>query len=447
MPIPTGTVTQIPSGRHSPSTTAKEGSTKVGQLEGYPQNASRSPHSVRGALKDRNHVPPSVPENNTLQSICKPHTAATPSQIVHPDSQPRTELAAHRLTRDELAKTKLWCKSLEEENTNLLTQLDEARRERTLLQRRLDDASDANLNLDIALSDAGERIRALSYENELYVSEIERLRNEIADLSADVNCYRQIGTVFYTRLKKAEEVLRPSDRVFAEYQRLMRDVARFSPMGVEAREEGANLYDDVARFEEISDADRTEGDWNNQNVNDSRVMGSNHIHHASTSTTSTSTTQEKAYTTTSQDDDDDSCPNRPRMRPGTAHRVPLSVFADGASAKEVPRTPSSSLLFENLTSRNPSSQPSTLPTKPRFSGQPSKDREKSAVKEPSQNTPASKTSADRSRSGRGGIEPGRRSRRNGRDRARDSHHGGRDAVVRWCGVWCRCWWCGSGMGK
>ena len=64
--------------------------------------------------------------------------------------------------------------------------------------------------------------------------------------------------------------------------------------------------------------------------------------------------------------------------------------------------------------------------KPEFWEQTGKYGEKSAVKEPSQNTSASKTPASR-RSGRGGIEPGRGRRRDDRDRARDSNHDGGDA--------------------
>ena len=361
-----------------------------------------------------------------LQDVDETITAADKSPRVQEELL-RIEVAAHQQTRGDFARLEDWCKRLEDENTRLQTDVDDAGRENANIRRQLHNAEDKLTRFG---THADGRIHGLMNSIKGYRSMIEQLQKQVVDLNASISWYSQLGINFHVRLQKAETMLKPNNRVFAEYKRLMNDAAEYFPVPVDLGNKNGAVQGDFVRVEELDDYDHNEkkdSDWKNDGV---PILDAHKVTCEQMSANEAGATQPgDGVPALDDNDDDDDVPSLGRrMRPGTANRVPISVFAarSGNTAKE----PSPS-LFGNLAQqaqRPPSPATSAFPISFGFSESSAKPEEKCetpAVQGPAHEVNASNTSV-RNRNGRGGIERGRGRRGRATDRRKAPLRNDRD---------------------
>lgn len=158
-----------------------------------------------------------------------------------------TEKAAHEQTRAELTQLRAditgknvelrrsgrllreanaSCEQLREENSYLLTQLDEADAlisDNDDLQTQLDDAYDQISNFEVANGEQSDQITALQQQVEYLSDDVRGMMNTIRTGSKELKFFVQLGVQFYARLNRAEELL---DGALGRSDRLMRSAAQ-----------------------------------------------------------------------------------------------------------------------------------------------------------------------------------------------------------------------------
>lgn len=376
----------------------------LGNIE---QEETRNTDFLPGAMDSGHHTP--LEEIDSTIPDASENIAATLASLTAQEQLLRAEEAAHQQTREELARLEIWCESLEYENSGLRTRVDHAERENAGLQIQVQDAEDQRRGLFMEISDAERRATDLLNSNELYISMITDLRNRVLDLEANISGYIQLGIHFFARLQKAEKLLNPCDRVFAEFKRLLSDAAQYFNPPVGAGERNGDFHDDVARVEEIDEDDHEEEGHNDQEDDTTLELLTNVISssHPSTKNAAASPAEDSD---TPPDDEAVPGPSRP-MRPGTAKRTPLSAFA--AKFENSSENPSLS-RFENSAQQSlqaPSTATSAISIDFGFSEASAKSEEEESemdalpeVVQESKYTPkVSKTSA-RKRDRRGGND-------------------------------------------
>lgn len=378
-------------------------------LEDIKQDESRSTDPLP-RTQNSGHSATLEETANGLQDFGDNVAEEEPSSMVQ-EVLLRTEEAAHQRTREELTRLEYWCKRLEDENTGLQRQVQDAGRENSRIQRQLHHAEDEITGFSRELSGAEGRIHEFMISTGMYLSTIEQLRNQAIDLDADISWYIQLGVNFYFRLQKVENLLSPYDRVFAEYKSLMREAAQYFSNPVNARDENGDDHDDVTRFEEIDDDDDNEEAEDDQENDGAHFLITNEDIYDTKPANKVDAIQADENVT-ALDDDNIPFPGHP-MRPGTANRVPLSVFT--VNSGDTPQSSSTS-LFEDpdqQTRQAPSRAAPAFPVDFGFSEPPVIPEEKwktaavrTTVQNPARNTEASSTSNRRAH-GRGGIERGR----------------------------------------
>ena len=240
----------------------------------------------------------------------------------------RSEEAAHRETRSELARLEAWCDAMHDENAMLQTQLQTADEKAKKMRKELGAAEDEATNLQTQLSDAENNIRGFK----LCLPELQRKM---------VERERQLGIDVYSRLQDVGRLISPHDRVWAEYKDLMNAMAQRFSIPPIASDENMNFYDD-SRFEELGEVEDGDGKERAQNESgaprfNADMMGDD------TMTDEEDAIQAEGYGTASDDDDDDDISRHGRpMRPGTASRLSMSFFT--AKSEERPGQPSFSHL-------------------------------------------------------------------------------------------------------
>ena len=375
-------------------------------------------------------------------------TAAPDASTMVQEALLRAEEAAHWETREHLSRLDGWCTALEDENTRLQLAYEDAERENARMQRQLDNAEDESTGFQTRLSGAEVQIQEFLNSIKGYLSVIEGLRAQVGELNASVSWYFQLGINFYLRLQKAKKLLNPHDQLFAEYERLMSDAAQYFYIPANAGDENfSNGYDqdDFVRVQELLEVDENEEDGGNrendqgsdpeneqevdQENDGAPMLGISKLtcNHMSASEVDAFLAEEDIAPL---DDDDTTYTDRP-MRPGTANRVPVSVFAVRSGHET--RIPSSP-ISENSAQHGqqaPSPPAPVFPISHDFSGPSIKleDKFKTTVgQEPAQgpahNAQASKASAH-GRQMKGGIERGRGRSGRGTHRGRMPLRGGR----------------------
>ena len=419
------TLVENPSGSLSPSMMqqdpVEENPNAITALKGDEQGFYIS-RNLLSREQSSGKIPLSEQTGSALQDVGETASVAGTSAIVL-EQLLVTENAAHQQTREELARLEDWCKHLEVENTELQTRAEHAEREIARIQRQLVIVEDESMTYQTGITNAEAQIRNLMNSNELYISTIEGLRRQEVNLNEEITWYLQLGIDFYGRLQKAEQFLNPHDEVFAYYQRLVGDAAQYFSIPTEAGDGNEEVYDHTVRVEEIHDDDHGEGEENDQESGDFPILDTNNITSDHMPTNEADAGEVKAHVA-AIDDDEVRCADRP-MRPGTANRVPISIFT--ANNRDACNGPSSS-GFGDFAQQIRSPATSAFPTSFNFSEPSAQPDEKSgatAAPEPAPNTKASKISA-RNRTGRGAINSSRESRRHGTNRSRGSPLGGGD---------------------
>ena len=394
---------------------SEEDPTVSNGLEDVGQDESRSTDILPGT-QNSGHSATLEETANGLQDLSDNVAEDEPSSMLQ-EVLLRTEEAAHQRTREELTRLENWCKRLEDENTGLQRQVEDAGRENSRIQRQLHHAEDEITRFSTELSGAEGRIQDFANSTGMYLSTIEQLRNQAIDLNADISWYIQLGINFYVRSQKVEKLLSPYDRVFAEYNSLMREAAQYFSVPVHARDDKGDVHNGVTRFEEIDDDDDNEEAEDDQENDGVHFLITNESVYDTKPGNKVNAIQADENVT-ALDDDNIPSPGHP-MRPGTANRVPFSVFT--VNSGNTPQSASTS-PFEDpdqQTRQAPSQAAPAFPVDFSFSEPPVIPEEKrktaavrATVQNPARNTEASSTSNRRAH-GRGGIERGRR--RPGRD--------------------------------
>lgn len=321
----------------------------------------------------------------------------------------RTEKASHQETREELARLEHMCQQLQAENTWLQAHNDDVGRENASIRTQyllVEDASRTQLSnaegriyeITRELSNAQGQIHELTNTIQEYLWMIADLQEQVVDLNTDVTWYFQLGINVYVRLRKVEKLLHPFDKVFAGYKRLMSDAAQYYSTPIHAGAENRDVHDDAARFEEVSNDNHSEENENDQGDEIVPYLEKNKVACDRTSASKSDAIQaEEDVMTLDEEDfmrlvgeddmdlghDDYPCPSRP-MRPGTANRIPVSIFA--TMSRDTAKKPSSS-LFEELAQQAPSPAASGFPISFGFSEPSVKSgerREPTTVREPVQ---------------------------------------------------------------
>ncbi|CAF9938609.1 MAG: hypothetical protein ALECFALPRED_007747 [Alectoria fallacina] len=399
---------------------SEEDPTVSNGLEDIEQNESRSIDLLPGT---QNSEPSATIEEtaNGLQDFGDNVAEEEPSSTVQ-DVLLKTEEAAHQRTREELTRLEYWCKRLEDENTGLQRQVEDAGRENSRIQRQLHHAENEIMGFSTELSGAEGRIHEFMNSTGMYLSMIEQLRNQAIDLNADITWYIQLGVKFYVRLQKVEKLLSPYDSVFAEYRSLMREAAQYFSNLVDARYENGDVHDDVTRFEEIDDNDHNEELEDDQENDGVHSLVTNEDIYDTKPANKVNTIQANENVTALADDNTP-FPGHPK-RPGTAKGVPISVLT--VISGDTPQSPSTS-VFEDpdqQTQQAPSPAAPAFPVDFGFSVVRVIPEEKckttavqATVQNPARNTEASSISNRRAH-GRGGIERGRGRPGHGRNRGK-----------------------------
>ena len=407
-------------------------------LEKKEQEESRGIEPTLEVLSSDDSVPIECNVQNSVEN-----TAAAEASTMEQDDLLRAEQAAHQETRESLSRLDDWCDLVEGENTRFREQIEDTQRENGWIQRQLQDAEDESTGFQTRLAGAEGQIRELVNSTDLYLSTIERLQARVVELNVNVSRYTQLGTSFFVRLQNAEKFMNPGDGLYAEYKHLMGDAARYFSMPASAGDQDcSNGYvPDDMRVEELDESDDSEEHGSSQDSdqeNDQKydqendqerdegihqendgayMLGKGKItrHHMPASAVDAVHAEEDI---TPMDDDDTTHPHRP-MRPGTANRVPLSVFA--ARSGHAAWSPSSSASEDSAHQGQQATEEaaSAFTIDYNFSKSAVKSEENfeiTAVTEPVQepagpieeseyNAKASNTS-DNGRHGRGGVEPG-----------------------------------------
>lgn len=205
----------------------------------------------------------------------------------------------------------------------------------------------------------------------------------------------------------------------------MNDAAQYFSVPVDSENKNGDVHGNFVRVEEIDEDDHNEekdSDWENGSV---PKLETHKVTCDDMSANEAGATQAGDDVPALNDNDDDDVPSPGRrMRPGTANRVPISVFA--ARSGNTTKKPSST-LFGNpaqQAQRPPSPATSAFPISFGFSESSTKPKKiyktpavQKPVQEPTQKINASNTPA-RSRNGRGGIERARGRRGRGTDRTK-----------------------------
>lgn len=369
------------------------------------------------------------------------NTAAAEVSTMEQEDLLRAEQAAHQEIREALSRLDEWCNLVEDENTRFREQIEDTQRETRRMQRQLHNAEDESTRIQTRLSGAEGQIQDLVNSTKLYLSTIERLQAQVVNLNANVSRYTQLGTNFYGRLQNAEKFMNPEDGLFAAYKRLMSDAARYfctpaSAGGQDCR--NGYVHDDDVRFEELDETDDNEEDGSSQesdqendqeNIQENNQENDQEIYEENdgaymlgkSMVTRDHMPAGKVNAIHSDDDiapmddDDSTYPHRP-MRPGTANRVPRSVFA--ARSGHAARSPSSSVSEDSAQQGRQASEEAApaFAIDFNFSASSEKSEQKSETtavtepvqepaepaKEPEYNAKASNTSVH----GRRGIERG-----------------------------------------
>lgn len=361
----------------------------INVAENHPPDASMpetSSQTIETAVINSNPSWGSAPEGSI--------EAAEAIPMVQEDLL-RTEKASHQETREELARLEHMCQQLQADNTWLQAHNDHVGRENASIRTQYLFAEDASRT---QLSNAEGRIYELTNTIQEYLWTIADLQEQVVELNADVAWYFQLGINVYVRLRKVEKLLHPFDKVFAGYKRLMSDAAQYYSTPVHAGAENGDVQDDAARFEEVSNDNHSEENENDQRDEIVPYLEINKVACDRTSASKSDAIQaeedvvaldEEDFTRLVGEDDMDlghddyPCPSRP-MRPGTANRIPVSVFA--TMSRDTAKKPSSS-LFEELAQQAPSPAASGFPISFGFSEPSVKSgerREPTTVREPVQ---------------------------------------------------------------
>ncbi len=172
---------------------------RINELKDHDQDRSGSQVFLLGAQEVDSSVQSeaiaSTPQENGENMAAKESRTLAHEQLL------KDEESVHQQTHAQLTRTEACCRSLQDENDTLQTQLDHALRGKTTTQRHLNDAEDGNLGLQTALCDAKGRIRALKLSIKKSLRTIQALQNHAVGLKADVSRYTQLGTDFYIRLQ------------------------------------------------------------------------------------------------------------------------------------------------------------------------------------------------------------------------------------------------------
>lgn len=369
-------------------------------------------------------ISPFEKTGSVVQDVDEINSSVEPSGIVLKQSLV-TERSAHQQTREELARLEDWCKRLEAENTELQTRAEHVERENARIQRQLVIVEDESVGYQTELSNAEAQIRNLMNSNEIYISTIEELRRQEVDLNGEIAWYLQLGVGFCGRLQKAEQFLNPHDKCFAYYQRLVGDAAQLFSIPTEAGDENKEIHGHAVRVEEIDDTGH-EGKEDDQESGGSSILDTNNTTSDHLPTNEADAGEPEAHVA-AINDDEVPCADRP-MRPGTANRVPISVFTSNNGDASNGR-PSS--IFGDFAQQVRSPATSAFPISFDFSehsAQPDEKSGTSAAPEAAPITKAPKSSA-RSKTGKGGIYSSGESRRHGANRPRGSPRGGGDEDV------------------
>lgn len=388
-------------------------------LEDSEQEESRSPDILPRAQNCGHST--SVEESKNAIQDAGENVAAVEASPMVPEELLRIEEAAHQQTLEELAELRDWCDRVQDENTAIQIQVEDTERENRRIQGRLNDAEDQSTTLQTQLSNTEGRIHELTSTS---VTLIEGLQRQVVALNAEVSSYVQLGVNCYVRLQQIESLLNPFDRIFAAYQLLMVDAAEQFSTPV-PQNLGTDSFSNE-RFVEIDENDYNEEEENDQKNNGMPILENYEVPR---DLTAADAAQAEEYFTPLddddyvEDDDDDDLPfpGRP-VRPGTANKTPISVFA--AMPGDTPNKPSSSPFEDSVRQAQQDPTPAT-PTFPinfgfsEASVKPEEDREMIAVQEPIQeqvqepvqdsayDTKASSTSKGRTYGKRGQGRPGR----------------------------------------
>lgn len=403
----------IPTSEESPSRSSSGNLAPDNTLVNTLTQDEAASTSLLSEKKEDNFSAPLEETGISLPKLSENVAAAEVTPMVQ-ENVLRTEEAAHQRTREDFTRLERWCNRVENENMELQTQVETLGRERATMRRQFHDKEDAIVNMQTALSDAEKRReKDLKVSSEVYLAEIEGLRQQVVDLNADLSWYMQRGTDLYVRLQKAKRSLDPTDRVYAGYQRLMSDAAEV--FAGPAEEGNGNHWKGAFRFKDLDDLD--DQDEENNEVNRSTPMFDTRMEESSDdrSANGADTLQTEAHLTASDDEDEILYSGRP-MRPGTANRVPISVFADTSRVASNNPSPSK---FDHPAQR--ASPPPTSKFGIDFGFSQYSTRPEEKQKAPKASTP--------SKNGRGGIEPGRGSRRHGANRAREPARDSKDAPL------------------
>lgn len=355
-----------------------------------------------GAQKS-GHGTPLDENRDPLQDVGETITASEASLMAQ-EGLLWAEVAAHHQTREDYARLEDWCKHLEDENMRLQTNVDDAWRENARIGRQLHNTEDKFTQFQIH---AGNQVRG-------YMSSIKKLQEQVVGLNASISWFIQLGINFYGRLQKAENLLRPYERVFVQYKHLVSDAAQYFSTPINAGNQKGGVPDDVMRVEEIDEDDHNMEEGNDRANVSVHMLEINKVTCEHTSANRAGATKAQGDATALDDDDDDDDDfdfprlDRP-MRPGTANRVPVSVFA--ARSGKTLKKPSSSFCENHTqqTRQNPSTGAPGFPTGFDFSSPLFKAEETATVQGPVQgpahHTKASNTSA-RTKHEKRGIERG-----------------------------------------
>ena len=418
---PSGTLVNTPTEAFSPASVqdqSGEDREAISGREGTEKEECRTTDLSPGAQKS-GHSTPLDEARDTLQDVGETIRAAE-ARLRAQEELLWAEVAAHQQTCEDFARLEDWCKRLEDENMRLQKNADDAGRENARIGRQLHITEDKLTRFQIH---ADNQVRG-------YMNSIKKLQEQVVGLNAGIAWYIQLGINFHGRLQKAEKLLKPYERVFVQYKHLMSDAAQYFSTPINAGNQKGGIPDDIIRVEEIHGDDHDMEEGNDRANGSISMLDIDEVtcDHTSANEAGATITKEDITAINDEDDDDDDDDNYPRfgrpMRPGTANRVPISVFA--ARSRNTPKNPPSS-LSENpcqQTRSNSSPQTPTFRTGFDFSKPSIKAEEKcetatvqEAAQGPAHHTKASNTSA-RTKRGKGGVERGRGHRSRGTNRGR-----------------------------